>query len=55
VKRVHKEYWAQMCTYGFKKQLRYALFVMVNKNDDDKIENVRKAVNQFQKGYPLYQ
>lgn len=29
------EHWAQMCTYGHKKNIEYAVYFTVNKNDDD--------------------
>lgn len=28
-------HWAQMCVYGFKRGLRYAVYLCANKNDDD--------------------
>ena len=28
------KHWAQMCTYGFKMKIRYAVYMCVNKNDD---------------------
>lgn len=35
VKVSHPEYWAQICTYGFKANIRYCLFLAVNKNNDE--------------------
>ena len=29
------EHWGQMCQYGFKKQIRYGLYMIENKNDSD--------------------
>lgn len=29
------QHWSQMCIYGFKRQLRYAVYMPINKNDDD--------------------
>lgn len=28
-------HWAQMCVYGFKRGLQYAIYMVANKNDDD--------------------
>lgn len=29
------EHWAQMCSYGYKRGIEYAIYFTVNKNDDD--------------------
>jgi hypothetical protein len=35
VKESKPQHWAQMCTYGVKLGLRYAIYLIVNKNDSD--------------------
>ena len=35
VKRAKPEHWAQTCTYGFKMQLNYVLYLTVNKDNDE--------------------
>lgn len=35
VQKEKPQHWAQMCVYGFKRQLRYAIYMCINKNDDD--------------------
>lgn len=35
VRRAKPKHWAQMCTYGFKRGIKYALYMIKNKNDDD--------------------
>ncbi len=35
VKRAKPRHWAQMCVYGYLKNLKRALYLIINKNDDD--------------------
>lgn len=35
VKLTKPEHWAQMCEYGYRKGIKYALYCPINKNDDD--------------------
>jgi hypothetical protein len=35
VRLTKPQHYAQMCVYGFKYKLQYALYMVVNKNDDD--------------------
>jgi hypothetical protein len=31
----HPKHWAQMCVYGYKRGIQYAIYCVVNKNTDD--------------------
>ena len=35
VRRAKPKHWAQMCVYGTLRKLKYALYFIINKNDDD--------------------
>ncbi len=35
VKRAKPKHWAQMCVYGYLRNLKKALYLIINKNDDD--------------------
>lgn len=35
VQKSQPTYWTQLCVYGFKLGLKYAIFIVVGKNDDD--------------------
>lgn len=35
VKRAKPKHWAQMCVYGYLRKLKHALYLIINKNDDD--------------------
>lgn len=35
VKLSKPQHWVQMCEYGYRNQIRYALYCPINKNDDD--------------------
>lgn len=35
VRLAKPQHWAQMCVYGFKLGLKYAVYLCINKNDDD--------------------
>ncbi len=35
VKRAKPKHWAQMCVYGYLRNLKRALYLIINKNDDD--------------------